>query len=63
MPRIPAGVDGLPEEVREVLTAFLSIDPAARPPLAHVQDVLAPLRSPVPAAGHPGSAGSHVSGT
>ncbi len=46
MPRTPEGIDGLPEEVREVLGACISLDPAARPSLAHVQDALAPLRSP-----------------
>jgi serine/threonine protein kinase len=46
MPRTPDGIDALPEEVREVLAACISLDPAARPPLAHVQDVLTPLRTP-----------------
>ncbi|RYB89567.1 serine/threonine protein kinase [Nocardioides glacieisoli] len=46
MPRTPDGIDALPEEVREVLAACISLDPTARPPLAHVQDVLTPLRTP-----------------
>lgn len=46
MPREPAGLDGVPEPVRGVLRACLSLDPAARPLLAQVRDVLEPLRSP-----------------
>jgi serine/threonine protein kinase len=46
MPRTPDGIDALPEEVREVLAACISLDPAARPPLAHLHDALTPLRTP-----------------
>ncbi len=59
MPRTPEGIDGLPEEVREVLAACISLDPSARPSLAHVQDALAPLRSPSDPGG-PHSSAAHV---
>ncbi|WP_416954637.1 serine/threonine-protein kinase [Nocardioides sp. T5] len=49
MPLVPQGLDLLPEEVREVLGACLSRDPAARPLLAQVRSALEPLRSPAPA--------------
>lgn len=55
MPTRPDGLDELPEEVREVLAACLSLDPAGRPALAQVTAALEPLRatpSP-PAAVHP----------
>lgn len=45
-PVAPAGLDALPEEVRDLLAACLSLDPAARPLLAQVRDALDPLRSP-----------------
>ena len=46
MPVAPEGLDELPEEVRDVLTACLSLDPASRPLLAQVRSALEPLRSP-----------------
>ncbi|WP_210503096.1 serine/threonine-protein kinase [Nocardioides xinjiangensis] len=49
MPRTPDGVDELPEEVREVLTACVSLDPSARPLLGQVRSALEPLCSPAPA--------------
>ncbi|NYE36621.1 serine/threonine protein kinase [Nocardioides cavernae] len=49
MPRSPAGMEAVPEQVREVLAACVSLDPASRPLLAQVRTVLEPLRSPAPA--------------
>ena len=43
------GVDELPDEVRDLLTACVSHDPAARPLLDEVRSALAPLCSPAPA--------------
>ena len=48
-PVAPAGLDALPAEVRDLLGACLSLDPAARPLLAQVRDALEPLRSPAAA--------------
>ena len=48
-PVAPEGIDALPEPVRDLLAACLSLDPAARPLLAQVRTVLEPLRSPAPA--------------
>ena len=50
MPVAPEGLDGLPAEVRDLLAACVSLDPAARPLLAQVRSALEPLRS---AAGSP----------
>jgi serine/threonine protein kinase len=49
MPTVPDGVDKLPEEVRELLTACVSLDPAARPSLGQVRSALESLCSPAPA--------------
>jgi serine/threonine protein kinase len=52
MPVAPEGLDQLPEEVRDLLAACVSLDPAARPLLAQVRSALEPLRatgSPAPA--------------
>ena len=49
MPTAPDGVDELPDEVRDLLTACVSLDPAARPLLGEVRSALAPLCSPAPA--------------
>lgn len=49
MPTAPDGVDELPDEVRDLLTACVSLDPAARPLLDEVRSALAPLCSPTPA--------------
>lgn len=46
MPRAPEGLDVLPEEVRALLAACVSVDPAGRPLLAEVRSALEPLRSP-----------------
>lgn len=46
MPRAPEGLDDLPEEVRALLAACVSVDPAGRPLLAEVRSALEPLRSP-----------------
>lgn len=46
MPRAPDGLDDLPEEVRALLAACVSVDPAGRPLLAEVRSALEPLRSP-----------------
>jgi hypothetical protein len=48
MPTAPDGTDELPNEVRELLTACVSLDPAARPRLGEVRSALEPLRSPAP---------------
>ncbi|PKH37833.1 Protein kinase domain-containing protein [Nocardioides alpinus] len=48
-PGAPVGLDEVPDEVRGLLRACLSPDPAARPLLPQVRDALAPLRSPAPA--------------
>lgn len=51
MPVRPEGVEALPEPVREVLTACVELDPAARPLLSEVTSTLDPLRTtPSPAA-------------
>jgi hypothetical protein len=47
----------VPEEVRDLLAACLSLDPAARPLLAQVRSALEPLRSPAPAVAPSASAG------
>ena len=39
----------LPEPVRELLAACLSLDPASRPLLTQVRTTLEPLRAPAPA--------------
>jgi serine/threonine protein kinase len=49
MPTVPDGIDELPDEVRELLAACVSLDPAARPLLGQVRAALEPLRSPAPA--------------
>jgi serine/threonine protein kinase len=52
MPVAPEGLEALPEEVRDLLAACVSLDPAARPLLAQVRSALEPLRatgSPAPA--------------
>ena len=49
MPTAPDGVDELPDEVRDLLTACVSLDPAARALLDEVRSALAPLCSPTPA--------------
>ena len=49
MPRAPQGLDELPDEVRDLLAACVSLDPAARPLLEQVRSSLEPLRSPPPA--------------
>ncbi|MGF9757693.1 serine/threonine-protein kinase [Microvirga sp. 0TCS3.31] len=46
MPLVPEGLDELPDEVRELLAACVSLDPAARPLLEQVRCALEPLRSP-----------------
>ncbi len=46
MPLVPEGLDELPDEVRELLAACVSLDPAARPLLEQVRSALEPLRSP-----------------
>lgn len=48
-PVAPEGMDELPEPVRDLLAACLSIDPAARPLLAQVRATFEPLRAPAPA--------------
>ena len=45
-PVVPAGLDLVPEPVRDLLRACLSLDPSARPLLPQVVDALAPWRSP-----------------
>ena len=45
----PAPAPALPLEVRDLLAACLSLDPAARPLLAQVRSALEPLRSPATA--------------
>ena len=49
MPLVPEGLDELPDEVRDLLAACVSLDPAARPLLEQVRSALEPLRSPAPA--------------
>jgi serine/threonine protein kinase len=49
MPLVPDGLDELPGEVRDLLAACVSLDPAARPLLEQVRTALEPLRSPPPA--------------
>lgn len=49
MPTVPDGIDELPDEVRELLAACVSLDPAARPLLSQVRTALEPLRSPASA--------------
>lgn len=49
MPLVPEGLDELPDEVRDLLAACVSLDPAARPLLEQVRAALEPLRSPPPA--------------
>lgn len=49
MPRTPQGLDALPEEVRDLLAACVSLDPEGRPLLAQVRSALEPLRSPAAA--------------
>ncbi|MBD3945037.1 hypothetical protein [Nocardioides ganghwensis] len=49
MPLAPQGLDLLPAEVRDLLAACVSLDPAARPLLAQVRAALEPLRSPATA--------------
>jgi len=46
MPLVPEGLDELPDEVRDLLAACVSLDPAARPLLEQVRCALEPLRSP-----------------
>jgi serine/threonine protein kinase len=46
MPAAPEGLDELPAEVRDLLAACVSLDPAARPLLAQVRSALEPLRAP-----------------
>jgi serine/threonine protein kinase len=46
MPVAPEGLEELPEEVRDLLAACVSLDPAARPLLAQVRSALEPLRAP-----------------
>lgn len=43
MPTSPAGMEDVPGEVRDLLTACVDLDPAARPRLADLRAVLAPL--------------------
>lgn len=43
MPTVPEGVDEVPEELRELLTAAVDLDPLARPRLADVKAALLPL--------------------
>ena len=57
MPVAPEGLDQVPEEVRDLLAACLSLDLAARPLLAQVRSALEPLRSPAPAVAPTASAG------
>ena len=49
MPLVPEGLDEVPDEVRDLLAACVSLDPAARPLLEQVRSALEPLRSPPPA--------------
>ena len=49
MPLVPEGLDEIPDEVRDLLAACVSLDPAARPLLEQVRSALEPLRSPPPA--------------
>ena len=49
MPLVPEGLDEVPDEVRDLLAACVSLDPAARPLLEQVRSALEPLRSPAPA--------------
>jgi eukaryotic-like serine/threonine-protein kinase len=49
MPQVPEGLDELPDEVRDLLAACVSLDPAVRPLLEEVRSALEPLRSPPPA--------------
>ena len=49
MPLVPEGLDEVPDEVRDLLAACVSLDPGARPLLEQVRSALEPLRSPVPA--------------
>ena len=49
MPLVPEGLDEVPEEVRDLVAACVSLDPAARPLLEQVHSALEPLRSPPPA--------------
>ena len=49
MPLVPEGLDEVPDEVRDLLAACVSLDPAARPFLEQVRSALEPLRSPAPA--------------
>jgi len=49
MPVAPQGLDELPTEVRDLLAACVSLDPASRPLLAQVRAALEPLRSPAAA--------------
>jgi serine/threonine protein kinase len=46
MPAAPEGLDELPAEVRDLLAACVSLDPAARPLFAQVRSALEPLRAP-----------------
>jgi len=45
MPERPRGIESLPEPVRDLLAACVSLDPAARPALAQVMSELEPLRA------------------
>nr|WP_300047787.1 serine/threonine-protein kinase [uncultured Nocardioides sp.] len=49
MPLVPEGLDEVPDEVRDLLAACVSLDPASRPLLEQVRSALEPLRSPAPA--------------
>ncbi len=49
MPLVPEGLDEVPDEVRDLLAACVSLDPAARPLLEQVRSALEPLCSPPPA--------------
>ena len=49
MPLVPEGLDEVPDEVRDLLAACVSLDPAGRPLLEQVGSALEPLRSPAPA--------------
>lgn len=49
MPLVPEGLGEVPAEVRDLLAACVSLDPAARPLLEQVRSALEPLRSPAPA--------------
>ncbi|MBD3923636.1 serine/threonine protein kinase [Nocardioides cavernae] len=46
MPLVPEGLDEVPDEVRDLLAACVSLDPAARPLLEQVRSALELLRSP-----------------